>query len=964
VKHRDRSVNNDKPGTTRRDFLKGTGLAVFAGDRAAPNQGKALPPESSPAAAGMAGGLFSPDAKWIWDGTDRGAYHYYLQARRRFSLSREEKGRIAGGAGGTLIVTADAYYQAWLNGRAIGEGPAKSAEGRRSVDTWDVASLIVSGENELLIVALSVGVGTMAYCLGETGLIFELNLAGRKIVSDAQCEVRPDPARQRRTARRWVLPCLEDIDGAGPELPWEAATVVSQSIELYPRRVPLPTRQALSPRQMIAAEFVRVPNVAITLRLRPYLNDGEEKLRHNPFSTPAYLVTDIVSPIDQCLTFTPTLGNVTWYFNGRKLFEGSGWERRLERLPPATIELRNGANRLVGVHNRQNHFEDVSLAGFASAPVEFRNPFGQGAFQIVRLKRPEDVVEGPALHSLDWRALRPLMPEMDPVHSLPFGNGYDLFYGSQRVERDEPALTATLSSPASQPITIPVAPPGLATRVVVDLGVLQNGWLAFDVEGRRGSTLTLAMAEGLKAGPPLVIQWPEHCNSSLTYRLRDGRQSVESFFAYGVRYIAIQHQGDSPMHVSNLRVLTANCGSAQRGALQTDDELLNAIYRICAQSVVSGVDDTFTDCPTYEQVNWNFDNRTASIGDALTCANFAVMRNSIELFAEDRRYPGLVRSQYPSAWESQIPLWSFHWIMWCRDYYGYTADLGFVHRVLPRVTAGIEECLGKIGSRGLIEWPGAWHFVEWGPGRDDDHDIMSAEQAGFVGTLDAAMELAQVAGEGYTSRAESWRRAREQLILAINTHLWDAKREAYFDSLHRDGSPSAVTSQTTNAAMAAYGIASHERARQLARRILAKDPQLLPYGSPYGLFYVLEMLDRLGESEAILNLIRHRWGAMVLAGDTTTWETFAEWGGGIWPTRSRCHPFAAYVVKYMIRYLLGVAMLTPGYAKFHVEPKPPEGINSCHGGVPTPQGLIRVGWERRDEKIMLSVECPRGLERV
>jgi len=66
----------------------------------------------------------------------------------------------------------------------------------------------------------------------------------------------------------------------------------------------------------------------------------------------------------------------------------------------------------------------------------------------------------------------------------------------------------------------------------------------------------------------------------------------------------------------------------------------------------------------------------------------------------------------------------------------------------------------------------------------------------------------------------------------------------------------------------------------------------------------------------------------------------------------------------MTRYLLGVNVLAPGYAKFHIELKLPEGINHCHGSVPTPKGLIRVGWERRAEKIQLNVEHPTGLERV
>jgi hypothetical protein len=103
---------------------------------------------------------------------------------------------------------------------------------------------------------------------------------------------------------------------------------------------------------------------------------------------------------------------------------------------------------------------------------------------------------------------------------------------------------------------------------------------------------------------------------------------------------------------------------------------------------------------------------------------------------------------------------------------------------------------------------------------------------------------------------------------------------------------------------------------------------------------------------------------MVLDGDTTTWETFSEWNGPVWPTRSRCHPFASYAAKYLVRYLLGIESLAPGLAKVRVNPRPPEGMNRCSGSIPTPRGLIRVGWERRDGEIEVSVEIPAGIERV
>jgi hypothetical protein len=291
-------------------------------------------------------------------------------------------------------------------------------------------------------------------------------------------------------------------------------------------------------------------------------------------------------------------------------------------------------------------------------------------------------------------------------------------------------------------------------------------------------------------------------------------------------------------------------------------------------------------------------------------------------------------------------------------------DLDFLQRIMPRITTGIEEGLSKIGSQGLLEWPGVWHFIEWSKGRDDKHAVMTAEQAGFVGALAAASELAEQAGPSFSKQVARWLGARENLIQAVNSALWCPERNAYADSLHEDGTLSPVSSQATNAALVVYGVAPEDRGRMLAQRILANDKSLLHYGSPYGLYYILEMLDRFGDVENIFRLVRERWGAMVLAGDTCTWETFAEFGYDDWPTRSRCHPFAAYVAKYMAKYLLGINMLEPGYRRFRVDPKPPKGITFCHGAVPTPKGLIRVGWDSHEEIVDAKVEYPAELQRV
>ena len=88
--------------------------------------------------------MFNNQAKWIWDRSDRKAYHHYIQARREFSVTTSQLATVA-----ELLITADAYYQVWINGQVVGHGPAKSAHGRRSVDTYDLSPFLHVGENIL-----------------------------------------------------------------------------------------------------------------------------------------------------------------------------------------------------------------------------------------------------------------------------------------------------------------------------------------------------------------------------------------------------------------------------------------------------------------------------------------------------------------------------------------------------------------------------------------------------------------------------------------------------------------------------------------------------------------------------------------------------------------------------------------------------------------------------------------------
>tara|TARA_Y100001933_G_scaffold222942_1_gene234089 strand:+ start:44735 stop:47455 length:2721 start_codon:yes stop_codon:yes gene_type:complete len=906
--------------------------------------------------------MFNRKAKWIWDNSDRKAYHHYIQARRTFTATAGQLKMPM-----SLLITASSYYQVSLNGQVVGHGPAKSAHGKRSVDTYDLIPFACVGENQLLVTALSVGAGTMTAACEDAGLIFQINVGSKSIVSDSHTQVRNDPTRQKFTSRRWIMPCVEDVDASGlaKRSGWKSATVVDGSdVELYPRRVPLPSREVLPVKRIVSTDTVALPNVNFTFITKPYLADPNEQFLCNLHQKHAYIISELHSPVDQTLALTPSLGNASWWINGKHMVNANGWSTNAFNNKSPRVKLAKGKNLLVGICTRSHH-EDMTLTGFANKPVTVKNPFGKGMFAFVTLPQEAPKITGKAQLTHDWSSEPGLIKRINPAHSFVDGSSQTLAEGARLLSKQDALVQqATLDT-----ITLPAAKDGTASRTIIDLGVLHNGYLCFEAQASaENGRVIFSMFEAIKEDPHVVIHWPG-MNNALCYRPAAGRSSFESFFAYGVRYIAIHHTGKKPVTLKNLRVLTANCNMLAQGSLQTDDPMLNAIYKQGVQTQLSGMDDTYTDCPTFEQVNWNYDNRTTAMANYVTFGSDAITQNSIRLFSEDPHFQGMVRSQYPSDWENFIPLWSFHWIMWVRDYWWQSDNTSFAKDMMPCIARGLKHALSLRDERGLLSMPGVWHFVDWAQGRDDDHAVNAAEQAGLLGALEAAIQLGQALGKTFAKQTQAWQVAFDALKKAVNKHLWCKDRNAYADALLEDGSQSKVSSMPSNAALCLYGAANPKRSKLLAQR-MAMGPQggLVDFGSPLGVFYITELYDRLGMAKELFAIITEHWGEMVLQGDSCGWEQFKKGlaPGAYWPTRSRCHPCSAVVLKYLTRWVLGIQQHQAGWKSFSVKPRN-TGINiqRVWGSIPTPQGLIRVSWSGDNDKIKkICVESPAGCKQA
>src|SRR5581483_9949622 len=193
---------------------------------------------------------------------------------------------------------------------------------------------------------------------------------------------------------------------------------------------------------------------------------------------------------------------------------------------------------------------------------------------------------------------------------------------------------------------------------------------------------------------------------------------------------------------------------------------------------------------------------------------------------------------------------------------------------------------------------------------------------------------------------------------AANQHLWVDERQAFSDCINPEtGSLSETFSAQTHCLMALAQIADESRMPRCIQIALetTREEGFVQVGTPYFMFFVFELLDRLGRHDRILELSREKWGAMLQAGSTACWEVFPGFMHGGRNTRSCCHAWSAAPAYFFIRNLLGIRPISPQRYLFSPNPC---GLKWCSGGHPTPWGPIRAEWRMERCKIEYQLDAP------
>lgn len=921
------------------------------------------------------------NAQWIWLPGDP-------QEANTFGLFRRDVTLTEAPAEARLAITADARYWLWVNGVYVGQGPVRSWPQEWHYDVYDLAPYLAAGENTISVLAQHIGVGTFQYIAHRPGLLAELSWteggALRTIGTDGQWLVRVHDGYERNTHRiNCQLSFVEHHDArnvpagwpVGPlDGGWAGAVAIAPPEggpwpHLRERDIPFLTEEPLFPARVHEPRLVTTDTTiwAVDMR-RSFIGD---RLDANPLHARGVLFTTVKLEAPARVSFSSRNSTMP-YVPFRLAVDGKEIPPRgavswFERGDIIEADLPAGESLLAFI---MDGFAFEWTLVIASSPAGLEPvlpadlPAGLGArFAFVGPFSAEELEAFEKAAKVgSWVALKQSGLTLQPVPT------------EREIPLDAAALvTAALPVPGTPVVSPPQGlatgamewteiqpgPEGTSVELILEFEKLLTGWLEFELIAPEGAILDFYGFEAYQDGK-IDYTWSMH--NTMRYTARAGYQRYRSVVRRGLRYLILTCRGlTAPLKIRRVAGVLSTYPAPQVGEFRCSDPLLERVFEVSRWTTRTCMEDTFVDCPTYEQTFWVGDSRNAGAAALRAFGSDGLIKHCLRLAARSLDRSPIVESQVPSAWQNIHTCWSFLWALACEECFQYSGDFKFLRDVYPALVRQTRYCRDNlINERGLLF--SAWdNLLEWAPmdiGGSGQATAVTHLNAFYVETCRRVAKLAECLGR--SDEVEEFNAIAEKLTGAMNEWLWDDQREAYLDAIHADGRRSSVVSEQANTVCLLFNIAPPSR-RGLIRRYVGDAPEgFVRAISPFMLFFTLETMDQMGDYGRMLERIRQTWGYMIERGSTTCWENMPGWEEVPRQTRSYSHAWSAAPAYFLPTSFLGVRSAGVGFESVKIAPHPVD-LTWAEGRVPTPHGPVHVRWENAPRAFSIEVKLPEGV---
>lgn len=920
-------------------------------------------------------------AKWIWRaGQDVKAYNQTVLARKAFKLPAFQAA--------TLRITADSFYRVLLNGRWVADGPARSWPGQYQYDVLDANPYLKPGRNELVVIARYFGVGDFHRVPQQAGLLAQLDVTttdGRTITvaTDRSWKLADAPAWRRDTPKVSIqMEPAEYYDArlAGSERFTRAAVLCDTEAgpwkNLQPRDVALLNRQPRPFRSLLGAKVVRAEGLDFCFPAVRLAHPGLIEANHHA-SASCGLATVVETAAATRLEVRTEGMRVS--IDGRELREpgvelsagrhvlvafprglfGHEKEKALRFSPPgSSFKLVNPV-----APDHENPFVLVRLPEARLATNDVVWPSFSG--QLPAVKTATDNFNRITAHLLAAGASEPSFRsaaadrlEVLPSRDMLVQDTYWQFTGRQVLAdaRSRVINPAAMLHDTAEATTVLPAEQG-DIELQFDLGEQDVGYYDFELTAEAGVEVDIFGLEYI--APDGQLQHSYGNRNGMRYITRAGVNRFTSLKRRSGRYLFLTlRQQRSPVQIRHFQLISSTYPVNLVGSFACSDPRLDQIWDISTRTLKLCMEDTYTDCPLYEQTHWVGDARNESLLAFSAFGAHDLAKRCANLTAHSLEQFPITGCQTPSCWDVLLPAWSFLWTLSTWDYYLETADRAFVEAIYPAVLRNLKGAESLLNQNGLFSGP-FWNMFDW-TGSDQDQRTVLHNSMFLVGAIDAALQEARLLDQAADI---AWLTAlRDRVVRGLNA-LWDENRQAYPDSVHENGQPSPSTSQHTSILGLLYDITPAAQRPAALRNLLHPPEKMVKLGSPFAALYLYEAYEKLELEAEIVKDIYKQYVPMLEAGATTVWESFptGTTGGGRWPTRSHCHAWSSAPTRFLNRIILGVKASEPGGLAVRISPDL-SGLNWARGTTLTHAGPVHVAWKLDGQTLRVDYQAPPGVK--
>ncbi|RXZ80676.1 hypothetical protein EBB07_18140 [Paenibacillaceae bacterium] len=926
------------------------------------------------------------EAKWIWMPGERQPINRHICFRKTFAWEG-----LSGGQA-TLHLSADTKYRLWINGTELGEGPIRSTASHWFYDSYNIGHLLQTGTNVIAVKVWHYGHSNYQYVEHEAGLIAELELTdetGRQtwVSTDESWLYKPHAGYDVHVVKRnvnigwmeiydaavqaddWVLPDFDDQQWMQSHR--IAAYADASWGQLHPRGIEPFSSHVLHPAQMIELNEIQPLRKVLSINMRDNFFADARDANAKIFS--GFLASKLI--VTKTTAGRLTFAHSRWNGVQGRFKIGATWHEHNEalHLPPGQYLF---LMEICGVHNDlfthmeldfdqdlqfAHPFMDGAEAAFITiGPVESISSFADGYQPVyggveketgLNLLHPLLVAVGKCETPGELAQYRDESKDVAPHHVMVDKMIYSLMMRKQTLHQY--AVTGQLERllhDHALPTVLPEPKRGGDIEFIVDFGKIYVGAVSFEVDAPEGTVIDFYGFEHRLNG---ANAYTSGCNNSFRYICREGRQTFKSGTRMGFRYLMAAVRGASnPVRFYQVALHQSSYPASNKALFRCSDPLLNDIWEISRHTSQMCMEDTFVDCPTFEQVFWVGDCRVSALVNYHLFGSYELVRHCLEMVPRSREQSPLLLALLPTDWQAAIPMWTFSWVIACEEYVAYSGDKSFESVIYPEIRATLDAYRGFLNEQGLFD-TSSWNLLDWAPIDIPYVGVVTAQQALLARCHQIAAAMAERLG--LSEEAAGLHTHASQMKDAIRDHLWDEERHVYLDGIHRSGERSTTTSLQTHILLYLTDCMEPEQAAIITPQLLDPPDDWIAIGSPFFAFYQFEVWQRFGQLDKTLAQIRKDWGPMIRYGATTTWETFQ-----VFP-RSHAHAWSAAPAFVLGNQLLGVEKVDNGFTAIRLSPPETE-LDWAEGSIPTPYGRIDASWSREGGKRTMRVRIPAQIK--